>query len=322
LNQGIAGAAKTVTNSLEMNFYAPVGTANFHGIAIGGTSGTHAAIAHNALYGAQEAVQNYSDSTNNVIFVSLQSALGQGGLFSDNAGCPFTSTGDIVAYDPASGVDTGSFGALFLSGVDVTPCPVIRHMTVVGSARGDGGYGLDFGETPFADANVLVADSILYKPDGWGINSQAGSTYLTTCTGGVGICNNDVFGAGITPYVNGGTNFGTHPSATYGDIAIDPGFLTAIRTFPACDSILGGTGSIANMFGTVMFNRWTGAAPLYTSSQVVDCLRAAWVPSNAALLTASSTGSYIGAMVPVVATSPFSTSIAGSVSYSGAVILQ
>ncbi len=125
----------------------------------------------------------------------------------------------------------------------------------------------------------------------------------------MGIYNNDIYNpnspepAYLNPYPMSGSNFdnGTtpHPDPIYGDIVQqDPRFVNITKRFPDCDAQLGGVGTQANMFEVVMFNRWTGMAPLYTPYQVVECLRAGWRPGNPALFKASSTGGFVGAMPP------------------------
>jgi hypothetical protein len=214
----------------------------------------------------------------------------------------------------------GNVGIIFYcinTGTTGGPTCLMDHDTFVGTnGQGAGPQLIGFGESGGPTLLNQFSNSIgLYDANGID-NSSA--TYITTGTGSVGVYNNDLFGQTVQAYCTNGFNCATgavdhgfdngstiHPNAIYGDISVNPNFVngtqySAIDTrWINCDTSLGGTGSVANMFQTVMGGRAVnGYVPPYTPAQVVACLRAPWVPTNAAIATASSSGGYIGAMPP------------------------
>jgi len=302
-NQGLSGIASNISDSLEYNYYNLNGvTGNMAGIGASGNvanSLVRSTVTHNAIYGGNLNAFDFVDSSNNILFVNARSAPSQGGIFIDNHGCPFTSTGDIVAYDASYGADPGSVGVLSLSGINPA-CVTLRHLTVQMGSNSSGGYGVGMGEYSLSSPSEL-SDSIIVGAYNNIASLSAGNAFIASGTGGAGVFNNDNYDS-VNPYVANGTHFDNgvtpHPSPVYGDTNFNPNFMSTTRGFGTCDSRLGGVGTVAHMFETVMYGRWTGAAPRYTASQVVECLRCAWLPANPAFKTASSTGGYIGAVSP------------------------
>jgi hypothetical protein len=169
----------------------------------------------------------------------------------------------------------------------------IHNDTVVGNTAaytgGGAQWGIFIGEgsTGQAISPTLVYNNLVYGQNiGIGQNAP-NNIFATSGTGGVGVYGNNVFGASGTNYGLGGgggagTNFdnGTipHPSATYGDLSLDPKFVNPTRSWPDCDAILGGPGTVTNLF-TQLFNRWNGTNPInYTAPLIYNCMTAPYAP--------------------------------------------
>ncbi len=319
----------SIGNSLLLSYYQNGGMIAQQGISLGGSSATFPGVATgNAVSGAYQGLATVSNSTSNGNFFSCISTLctaGQGLLFGFGYGCPFSSSHDVaITY-----LDPGNAGILTLNNTDgvtaSSPCPVFDHLTLVmGLAVPPSpqaiGFGEDTGLQKLSDANASIHDSIVIGSYA-GIQSRdSTTTWLTNGTGSAGVYNNDVFGqsgcaySGPSTCVAGAVGSGfdngvtAHPNALYGDVTFNPNFqatvqFSAIDTpWISCDTKLGGTGSVANMFQTVMGGRAvSGYASAYTPAQVVSCLRAPFAPTNPLAATAGSTGSFIGAMAPAAA---------------------
>lgn len=305
------------TNSIMKSTYSTGTTQNACGVCLQGTSGHVSTASNNAIDGFLENIWSfaYSSDDHNFLVQNNGIALGQGSLFADGHICPSTSSYDILTVDN----DPFAGNSLLTLGADSThsSCNVYDHLSVYqGLQHGAGGIetialGEFTGSVDLPVTNGQFSNSIVVSGN-YGIrNRDSLNTFVTTGTGSVGIFNNDVYNpaaisAGQTAYQNpySTSNFdnGTtaHPNAIYGDLTQqNPNWVNITKRFPDCDLQLGGAGTQANMFDTVMFNRWTGAAPLYTPTQVYNCLTAGWVPTNSAIFTASTTGGYIGALAPV-----------------------
>jgi hypothetical protein len=320
LAQGIL----SIADSLEFSYYnnGTSVTQRCIDASTAGSTALHSTATHNAVDGCYEDqhAENYVDSLSNFFGgYGAQSTVGQGNIFGQGTGCPFTSTYDISVnwQDPGS---SGIFWLNNTTGVTASsPCPVVKNATVVMGLNSGGGINAAFGEDDgmgghFSVQNASIFNSLIVNGFTGIACRDTTSTWLNNGTGGVGSYNNDVIGAQNALYTKSGTctNFDdgshAHPNALYGDITANPNFqgTTQYGTYTgqpwaACDASLGGTGSLANMFGTVMFNRWQAAyTPPYTPSQVVDCLRKAFTPTNSALKSAGVGGAFIGALAPAV----------------------
>lgn len=301
-----ASTVATVTDSI---LKSTIGTALDTQTGIDGA----ATIFHNAVDGFAQDIETRTGTTSSFNFLVQNNAIsgGQGAIFTDGDACGYVSHHDILTVDddPFLGDSIISLGLNAM-----TPsCGVYSNETVYqGILHPLGGVEtIALGEDDAGPmSNTAFFNSIVVSGNTGFRNRSMNNVFLTNGTGGVGIYNNDVFNpaaadSGYTnPYPLSHFDNGVtpHPNAIYGDITQqDPHFLNITRRFPQCDALLGGAGTLANMFQVVMFNRWTGAAPIYTPGAVVDCLRQGWSPTNSALFTSSSTGSFIGAMPPAPA---------------------
>lgn len=311
----IQKAATNVNNNIAYSHVVESSSARnaTYGVSgVFGNSTTQGLITHNAIEGFGYVLWgiDYNVSSNNVFYVKSTDTATQGGIFLFGSGCPFSSTGDIAGVD--GGADPGVIGIFTSnngSGGEY-PCPIFHNDTIYMGypTTLPGGYGMDFNEDPIGGSHTTsFYDSIVVGSNSQIADNDRHNTFLTNGTGGVGVYNNDTYAVatGGSPYTrclacNSADNFdnGTvpHPNAIYGDKTVNPQFVSPNRSWSACDAILGGVGTLANVFQTVMFNRWTGAAPQYTPSQMVDCMRSGFNIMNSVLATASSTGSYVGAM--------------------------
>jgi hypothetical protein len=323
----LTNAGTSITDSLELSYYT--GSEVQRCITLSdGNALAYSVAEHNAVDGCYEDLfaTNYEESLNNFFAQNgPQSITGQGAIFGFGTGCPWNGYGDIVVNDN----DPGTYGVFFLNDADgVTansPCPVIQNYTVVmGSGVGSNPNAVSFGEPngPYAypDVNVGFSNSIVIGSY-HGIGDRDGdTTYLGNGTGSAGVYNNDVYGQTANPYVGpdgiltaSGNHFDNgaqpHPSSDYGDTSFNPSFTGTVQ-YPSspsqkwaiCDAALGGVGAAENVFENIMFNRWTGAAPVYTSSQMVDCLRLPFKPHTTSnWRRAGYGGTFLGAIAPLSA---------------------
>lgn len=340
---GMMDLGAGISNSLLAGYYTLASTGGCgRGIYLSDGSGFAGILAnltsastHNAFSGlCQNLIAGTGMSSDTSFFAQTgaQSITGQGSIFGFGSGCPFSSSYDVVVNDNDPGTE-GIFTLNNTSGVTASsPCPVIKNATVVMGAASPGGLDVGFGEDDgmgglFSDVNSSIYNSIVVN--GFlGITCRdTTTTFLSGGTGGVGVYNNDVYNA-TTAYAKTGTcshfdnGVTAHPSATYGDTTFNPLFSGTVQypanpdtRWNACDLSLGGSGSIGAM-ATMFFARWTGAVPTYTTSQVVDCLRAPFTPTAAAALTAGAGNVYIGALQPSVSSA--GTVITGGAALGGA----
>lgn len=261
-------------------------------------------------------------------FVSnVANALGTGG--------PGGQQGSIFAYGPGPGdctiqsnviVSDGNFGIpLYIIGdtAGENPTCVVDHNTVV-SYPGQGSsvqvIGLGEGTVPGNECALCQVSNNIIVNGGIGVQA-VNSTFVTSLIASAGVGYNDVYGQtalafggqnGSSPcgpcgngYDNGTTAQGI--GSTYKEIAINPNFVNGAQysvidtRWAACDTV---NGTVANMFQTEMAGQAVyGFTPGYTTAQVVTCLRSAFTPTNPLATHTSSTGSYIGAVPPLIMSS-------------------
>lgn len=282
-----------------------------------GTSGHPTVVTNNVCNGVEQCLYwhygggngGLSNSANNVAIAPVSNTGDQGQYFVYGAS-NITSTHDVAVL----GTNNTGHNLFFWigNGTNTAQNLTIDHATAVGLSPDTGtGSGLQMGEgNTTANLNVLqgqISNSIVSTTT-YGILSQnTNNVFVATGTGGVGVFNTDVFNTltGGSAYTAAGTNFGTspaHPSGTYGDlINVNPWIYSTTRKLTNCDAILGGPGTIADM-GTQFAGRWNGSTtlPLITPSNVWSCMRMAFTPQNPAVGSASSTGSYLGAVQPLL----------------------
>jgi hypothetical protein len=180
---------------------------------------------------------------------------------------------------------------------------VESNLTSIGVLPGGTSSGIQFSEG--TTIGLSVSSAALFNS----ISSQYNTaifapnpfnTFNGSGTGGVGIYNNDVYSVGTTSYSVVGTNAGSgHPSSAFGDVSLNPGFVSTTRRLSDCDMILGGPGTDADLFNH-LYLRWN-KTPLgnFTPSNIWSCIVAPIAPTNIALATAGFNGTYIGAVRPV-----------------------
>jgi hypothetical protein len=319
----------TISGNLGLSYYKGSGTQYAIATEYGSPSYT-AQIQNNAISGfcTQLSADNYMASSGNFFSANLanESCDPQGAcIFGFGAGTSFTSTNDVCAgYN-----DPGQALVFFLNNTNgvtpSSPSPIINNMTVVSSNTSVSGssFVVGFGETDgsykFSVANAALCNSIVYGGQ-IGIESRdTTTTYLSNCGGvgssGVGYnatygqVNSAYCGSSNTPPCSPvGPNFdngmNTQPNVLYHDLTTNPNFLgtttfaTIDAPWAACDGTLGNLGTVGGVSAN-FFNRWRSAyTPTYTIAQLLACLQEPFTPTNAAFKTASSTGSYIGALAP------------------------
>jgi hypothetical protein len=260
---------------------------------------------HNVLDGFYQAINvsgGYSHTSYNVLIETSAAYTGQGLIFAGyyNGLVGITSSNDMMALDS----DAENVLYFCIGGSSTPVTCTITNDTTVGMNRS---HGYQFGEG-FSGAGYSVTGSSLSNSIAVGglygtLSGNSSDAFATNGTGGVGISNNDVFGA-TTAYgylgSSFGINFGTgHPSATYGDVTLDPHLVSSTRRFQDCDRIFGGPGTVADLF-TQLANRWNNTNDArFTPQNIWACMAQAFQPQNVGLAHASSSGSYVGAM-PVV----------------------
>lgn len=327
----LTSVGNAVTNNLVQSYYTGNSQQSCFALQVG-TSATHNVITGNAASGCfvDYHPADFDDDTNNFFSQRVTDPTGQGMIFGDPN--PWKSRGDILVNDSPT-VGSQYIGILLLScsGPTISACspqPDIGNMTMVMTKQtSSDNSGFIFGEGgPFPAQNVNLHDSIIIGNWECVAAGDTTTTFSTAGTGGVGLYNNNCFGWGDTGNADGINGYARNgnanhfnngvtpnPSSTYGDLnpGINPAFSGTVQyplsddtRWALADAALGGPGTVANMFSDVMFARWSGAAPLYTTSQVVANLRAPFAPTAAAIKTAGSSfavggaGSYIGGMAP------------------------
>lgn len=329
---GLTTAGANISNSILKSFFQDGVTFDQIAVSLTGTVSRTATIFHNAIDGFGQDIwaENYAHDSYNFLVQNNGIALGQGALFGDGAFCPYASDHDILTVDndPFVGdsllvLGSGSFGVA---------CPLMSNETVYqGIQHQSGGQetvalGEFTGSAHLQIDNSAFHDSIVVSGN-YGIKSRDTNTFLNNGTGGVGVYNDDVYTPNFAVQYSsfpGNVNFDNgvtvHPSnSLYGDTNFNPNFVDITQRFASCDATLGGTGTTDNVFGTEMFNRWTGAVPHYTPSQMVDCLRAGWVPQNTSAWNSGSSHWYIGAIQ--VGTQSSNATISGQSKFSGTAVM-
>jgi hypothetical protein len=292
----IGGTAVTPSHSqvlsynLGKSFYPAQAGSGFGG---NGSATHHSSLQNNILDGFS---QNFAFGTGTYVDLSGNICIARAAVGSEQ-GCYFgfgatniTSTNDISTSPQGAQGNINTFyignGASIFGSATITLHTCISSLASIANAgcinlgEGNGGSG---GQVINPSS---ISKSIAYG-GGYGIASgNALDVFLTSGTGGVGVWQNSVFGAVVAPYqkYSGSTNFDNgvtaHPSATYGDLALDPKVVNPYRSWPDCDAILGGPGTTLNLF-TQLFNRWNGtAAAGYTPQAIYNCMRAAYAPRD------------------------------------------
>jgi hypothetical protein len=265
------------------------GAVNYGLSSCGGSSSHHCTIEYNIMDGFQNYIASYNDLVGNVCIF-----LPTGGL----QGCMFsytqqfvTSTNDVFVSNAAS---NGNIMFYMIGASSPTGGFVLTNDTFVGTLSTSSGNASESGPTWGENAAVSVADamsnSILYGQNynaGENMTSGDPNTFVTTGTDGVGVWNNNFFGA-LSGAWHPGSQIGTnvddgthhHPNALYADTTYNPGFVANYRSWAQCDAILGGAGSETNLF-TQLFNRWNGSNPVnYTAQNIYNCMYAGYAPTE------------------------------------------
>ncbi len=170
------------------------------------------------------------------------------------------------------------------------------------------------------DGSILPAGPGMMALNNIDVNGQQGvtnnhdtQTWGTGGTASVGVSNNDTFGL-VTPYSDayaGVVNFGTgHPSATYGDLTVNPGLIAPHRSIAGFDAYLGGPGTDAHFMqemaarsGLTGISGLAGGLtydPRYTPEALYGYLQAGFAPLNLTLAKTASDGGVVGAVTPIV----------------------
>lgn len=245
---------------------------------------------------------SYNSSLLNVGIQSSTNQPGQGIYFNFGAN-NVSSSFDIGGLDS----NVGNLAFFSLGSSAPADSTSVTNGTFVGLLPDSGNStGILFGEgnaTPNLNTtNGKAANSLLQSWTSGIASGNSNNTFVTTGTGSVGVYNNDVYNA-TTAYTASGTGFGTspaHPSATYGDLSnINPGFVNTRIRFADCDKIFGGPGTTLDLF-TQLYNRWNSTNnPRITTANIYTCMSLGFSPQNLKIQTASSGGSFIGALTAV-----------------------
>jgi hypothetical protein len=263
-----------------------------------GSASHHCTWTNNILDGFNQPYglpPSYGDLSGNICYSHAQVGAEQGCFFGFGD-LNDTSTNDmILAGNQALGYFTLGNSTVASSTVITNPTIIKSLSDVVNTlmAFGEAGSGLNV--TASSVENGIMVGGLFGI-----VSGNSTDAFLTTGTGGVGVSGNDVFGTNSSAYalISGATNFdnGTtpHPSSTYGDVSVAPGFVSVARTWATCDQILGGPGTTADLF-TQLFNRWNGTnAVQFTPAGIYNCMKMAFAPTNIALVGK-------GAVTPVLA---------------------
>lgn len=234
-----------------------------------------------------------------------------------------TETGNVVTWDTVGTSGNGGQGFFCYSACVLTASRNSAYYPTQGGAASQAAFNLGDGGSTLPALNTTVLNSLIVGA-GVGVDDATiGNTWTTGGTGGVGSSNNDVFGA-KTPYSTTsppGTNFcivvssacsPTHPSATYGDVTINPVLIAPGRRYKDADAFLGGPGTELHLFQQLIGTQTPLAATLgiagglspnagYTPQAVYQFLAAGFAPTNnsASLTKGATDGSYIGAQKPL-----------------------
>jgi hypothetical protein len=301
-NQAQTGTSPTLIEYNIAKSYNATNSSSDRGISgCKGISAAHCTIAYNVIDGYYQdiSLQSYDDTSYNVLIDNQNGAQGQGSI--DNLGASNdTSSSDMYALDSSAGnfnlFEIGSGGAASNISAD--------HETIIGILPGNGNDAdIQFGEGSGSNLSVTsgqISNNIVSTMAYGILSGNSSNSFVTSGTGSVGVFNNDVYNT-THPYTSAGTNFGSgHPSATYGDVTINPNIVSSTTRFQNCDTMFGGPGTVADLF-TELSNRWNSTNdPRFTPQNIWICMSQAFTPLNLSLLTVSSSGSYIGAIQPAM----------------------
>lgn len=229
--------------------------------------------------------------TNSVAITNHRAWVGQGAYFASggllnlqNSICIFTD--ETV---------TGAEGCVFAYGGNGPAVTSIQaknntlYRTVGGNTESFG-FGVD--ESPYTMTNNLLENNLVggFQTD-FGDGTSGTDVFVTSC-GGVGVCRNATFGAGVSyatmaKPANWDNGTVQHPSVLYGDVdGIDPLFLDTTRiSLAAYDvQVLSGPGTPGDFFAQLGKRAgWGGTYPLSNTpiQDVVQWVKYGFTPTNA-----------------------------------------
>jgi hypothetical protein len=191
------------------------------------------------------------------------------------------------------------------------------HNTIYGVSNpsGDANINLNWGDNVTSPhtciVNSYVRSNISYGANIGLLNRNNDNTWNLSqeiAYGGSAVHHNLVYGATTAYYLNTQTTPGfdngtiRHPSQQqYGDITLDPQFLSPTRRPAGYDAICGGPGTSTNLFLNLAMR--SGFGGIYNSCYNIPSLwswiRQGWAPKNKHLMGAAHDGTYVGAVPPV-----------------------
>jgi hypothetical protein len=236
------------------------------------------------------------------------------GIYFNNSG-HLTMTGNVGLFVTSTTINANQCIFLYDGHADSSTTTVITNNTcglAVGVANLNF-YAMNIGDNQsYGVSGILMAKNLIVGYQYGMYDNALGMTgnvnaYVTSCPGGVGMCQNDIWQATTSYLLETGisVNIGTgHPNPAYGDQTLEPAFLDSSRyQIATYDSrALGGPGTVADFATQLGYRSGWGGTYTLSSTPIVDMVnwdRAGFTPGNG--LVCAGAGGQIGAVPCVTA---------------------